>query len=59
MLIKRKTLYTHVLKQCPICGHSAHDKFKCTCGTDLFTPYPFRLKQRNCTCPEDTERNPV
>lgn len=47
------------IQQCSICGHHLHPKFECTCGTDLFTPYPFRLKQRNCRCPEDTENNPV
>jgi len=47
------------LQQCPSCGHILHPKFECTCGTFLFTAYPYRLQQRNCRCPEDTERNPV
>lgn len=47
--------------QCPICGHPEHNKFNCSVGTDLFTPHSNRerLYQRNCRCPEDTERNPV
>jgi len=46
------------MEQCSICGHPKHKKFQCPVGTTLFTPKLDRERpyQRNCTCPEDTEK---
>lgn len=55
------------LHSCSICGHPNHDKFDCTVGTPLHTPYIEGYqapngeiipegKQRNCRCPEDVDK---